>query len=104
MGRPRHREFSHNFIDSAHRAIAEQRGAGFLPSVLRSPRENRRSRGASLARAQDPERPVTVEIGAGYRWTLSDVRDYFGDGYNFNGLGRKAFSLPASIEFRDHYI
>ena len=72
--------------------------------------------GASPARAQDPEKPVTVQIGGGYTWTLSDVRDYLGDGYNFNigitweatraiglegvysfnGLGSKDFSLPVS--------
>ena len=74
--------------------------------------------GAAPARAQDPEKPVTVEIGGGYTWALSDVRDYLGDGYNFNigvtweasprfgleglysfnGLGTKDFQLPiASI-------
>ena len=72
--------------------------------------------GVSPARAQDLDKPVTVEIGGGYTWTLSDVRDYLGDGYNFNigvtweasrtigveglysfnGLGTKDFSLPVS--------
>ena len=59
---------------------------------------------------------MTVQIGGGYTWTLSDVRDYLGDGYNFNigvtweaspaigveglysfnGLGTKDFSLPVA--------
>lgn len=72
--------------------------------------------GASSAHAQDPDKPVTVQIGGGYTWTLSDVRDYLGDGYNFNiginweaspvfgieglysfnGLGSKDFTLPVS--------
>jgi hypothetical protein len=77
--------------------------------------------GVTPARAQDPDKAVTVEIGGGYTWTLSDVRDYLGDGYNFNigvtweasraigveglysfnGLGTKDFSLPvASIPGR----
>ena len=66
--------------------------------------------------APDPDKPVTVQIGGGYTWTLSDVRDYLGDGYNFNigvtweasraigveglysfnGLGTKDFSLPVA--------
>jgi opacity protein-like surface antigen len=72
--------------------------------------------GVTPARAQDPDKPMTVQIGGGYTWTLSDVRDYLGDGYNFNigvtweasraigveglysfnGLGTKDFSLPVS--------
>ena len=72
--------------------------------------------GVTPARAQDPDKPVTVQIGGGYTWTLSDVRDYLGDGYNFNigvtweaspaigveglysfnGLGTKDFSLPVA--------
>jgi opacity protein-like surface antigen len=71
---------------------------------------------ASSANAQDPDNPVNVEIGGGYTWALSDVRDYLGDGYNFNigvtfnasrvigieglygfnGLGNRDFSLPIS--------
>jgi opacity protein-like surface antigen len=71
---------------------------------------------AAPARAQDPEKPVTFEIGGGFTWTLSEVGDYLGDGYNFNigatweaspmfgleglysfnGLGGKDFSLPVS--------
>jgi len=71
---------------------------------------------ASPVRAQDPDKKVTVEFGAGYTWTLSDVKDYFGDGYHFNfgvtyeasrligieglysfnGLGDKDFTLPVS--------
>jgi opacity protein-like surface antigen len=70
----------------------------------------------SPASAQDPDKKVTVEIGAGYTWTLSDAKDYVGDGYNFNfgvtyeatrvigieglysfnGLGGKDFQLPVS--------
>ena len=72
--------------------------------------------GASPARAQDPDKPVTVEIGGGYTWALSNVSDYLGNGYNFNigvtweasrmfgleglysfnGLGTKDFTLPVS--------
>jgi opacity protein-like surface antigen len=71
---------------------------------------------ASPASAQDPEKRVNVEIGSGYTWSLSDVRDYLGDGFNFNlgvtfnatpligieglysfnGLGSRDFSLPVS--------
>src|SRR5262245_17793680 len=70
--------------------------------------------GAPPAYAQDPDKPVTMQIGAGYTWALSDVRDYLGDGFNFNigvtweasptigieglygfnGLGEKDFTLP----------
>jgi opacity protein-like surface antigen len=70
----------------------------------------------SAARAQDPDKRVTGEIGGGYTWVLSDVGDYLGDGYNFNigvtfnanrvigfeglysfnGLGGRDFSLPVS--------
>jgi opacity protein-like surface antigen len=72
--------------------------------------------GVSPARAQDPDKPVTVQIGAGYTWSLSDVRDVLGDGYNFNigvtweaspligieglysfnGLGEKDFTLSVA--------
>jgi opacity protein-like surface antigen len=38
----------------------------------------------NTAAAQDPDKKVNFEIGGGYTWTLSDVRDYLGDGYNFN--------------------
>jgi hypothetical protein len=38
MGRLRHGEFSHNFRYRAHQEMDETR-AGFLPRVLRSPRE-----------------------------------------------------------------
>ena len=71
---------------------------------------------ASPARAQDPDKKVTVELGAGYTWMLSDAKDYFGNGYHFNfgatyeasrligieglysfnGLGGKDFTLPVS--------
>ena len=71
---------------------------------------------AAPASAQDPDKPITVELGAGYTWALSDVRDVLGDGFNFNlgvtfqptrvigiealygfnGLGTKDFSLPVS--------
>ena len=71
---------------------------------------------AAPASAQDPDKKVTVQIGAGYTWTLSEVKDYVGDGYNFNfgvtyeasrligieglysfnGLGSKDFNLPVS--------
>jgi opacity protein-like surface antigen len=72
---------------------------------------------ASPARAQDPDKPVTVEIGAGYTWSLSDVREVLGDGFNFNigvtweaspligieglysfnGLGEKDFTFPVTF-------
>jgi opacity protein-like surface antigen len=68
---------------------------------------------ATSARAQD--KPVSVNLGAGYTFSLSDVRDHLGDGYNvnfgltfrvtekvgiqgeysFNGLGEKRIDLPA---------
>jgi opacity protein-like surface antigen len=68
------------------------------------------------AGAQDPEKKVNFEIGGGYTWSLSDVRDYLGDGFNFNigltfeatptigieglysfnGLGEKNITLPVS--------
>jgi len=68
------------------------------------------------ANAQDPDKAATFQIGAGYTWPLSDVKDYLGDGYNFNigatfnatklfgieglysfnGLGSKTISLPVS--------
>jgi opacity protein-like surface antigen len=68
------------------------------------------------ANAQDPDKPVNVELGAGYTWVLSDAGDVFGDGYNFNfgvlfnasrlvsieglysynGLGDKTLSIPVS--------
>jgi opacity protein-like surface antigen len=71
---------------------------------------------ATPARAQDPDKPVTIEIGGGYTWTLSEVGDYLGNGYNFNfgvtweaspmfgleglysfnGLGSKDFTFPVS--------
>jgi hypothetical protein len=134
-GRLRHREFSHTFVDPAHQAIKKRR-AGFLPSVMRTARVKTSTEvkhedshaphsiagrlcichGVTPARAQDPDKPVTVQIGGGYTWTLSDVRDYLGDGYNFNigvtweaskaigveglysfnGLGTKDFSLPVA--------
>jgi opacity protein-like surface antigen len=66
------------------------------------------------AQAQD-EKPVTVNIGGGYTFSLSEVRDHLGDGYNFNlgvtininpsigiqteygftGLGEKLVDLPS---------
>jgi hypothetical protein len=73
---------------------------------------------AAPAHAQDPERRVTWEIGGGYTWTMSEVGDYLGDGFNFNfgvtvqatptigieglysfnGLGEKDFTLPVSAQ------
>ena len=67
---------------------------------------------APIARAQD--KPVSVNLGAGYTFSLSDVREHLGDGYNinlgltfninekfgiqaeysFNGLGEKRVDLP----------
>ena len=67
---------------------------------------------APSARAQD--KPVSVNLGAGYTFALSDVREHLGDGYNFNlgltfnvnqkfgiqaeygftGLGEKRVNLP----------
>ena len=37
-----------------------------------------------LRPAHRTDKPVTVQVGGGYTWTLSDVGDYLGDGYNFN--------------------
>jgi len=39
MGRRRHREFSHKFIDPAHKAIAESRGRLFAIGGAFTPRE-----------------------------------------------------------------
>jgi len=70
----------------------------------------------SPASAQSVDKVVVWEIGGGYTWTMSDARDYFGDGYNFNfgltfevnpifgieglysfnGLGSKDITLPVS--------
>jgi opacity protein-like surface antigen len=71
---------------------------------------------ASPAHAQAVDRVVNWEIGGGYTWTMSDARDVFGDGYNFNfgltfnvspiigieglysynGLGSKDITFPVS--------
>lgn len=71
---------------------------------------------AAPASAQDPDKRVNWELGGGYTWTLSEVGDYLGDGYNFNfgvtfeatpiigieglysfnGLGEREFTLPVS--------
>jgi opacity protein-like surface antigen len=65
-------------------------------------------------RAQAQEKPVTVNLGGGYTFALSDVREHLGDGYNINlgvtfninenfgiqteysftGLGQKLVDLP----------
>jgi opacity protein-like surface antigen len=70
----------------------------------------------SPASAQDPDKRVNWQLGGGYTWSLSEVRDYLGDGFNFNlgvtfeaspvigieglysfnGLGTKDFTLPVS--------
>ena len=72
--------------------------------------------GASPASAQDPDKRVNLQVGAGYTWAISEVGDYLGDGYNFNlgltvnatpmigieglysfnGLGSRELSLPVS--------
>jgi opacity protein-like surface antigen len=71
---------------------------------------------ASPASAQDPDKKVNWQVGGGYTWTLSEVGDYLGDGWNFNlgatfqatpiigieglysfnGLGEREFTLPVS--------
>jgi len=71
---------------------------------------------AAPASAQAPDKKVTVNLGGGYTASLSDVRDYLGDGYNvnfgvtinltetvgfqaeysFTGLGQKRISLPVA--------
>ena len=70
--------------------------------------------GATPALAQD--KLVDVNVGAGYTFALSDIRDHLGDGYNvnfgvtfnlsetlgiqgeysFNGLGQKTIQIPVS--------
>jgi len=70
--------------------------------------------GTTAAFAQD--KPVDVNIGGGYTFALSDIRDHLGDGYNvnfgvtfnlsesigiqgeysFNGLGQKTIQIPVS--------
>ena len=74
---------------------------------------------ASAALAQD--KPVEVNIGGGYTFALSDIRDHLGDGYNvnfgatfnlsktigiqgeysFNGLGRKNVQIPLVPQPKD---
>jgi opacity protein-like surface antigen len=69
------------------------------------------------AMAQDPDRRVTGIFGGGYTFSVSDVREHLGDGYNihfgvgvkindmltfqpeyaFNGLGEKKVTIPAGI-------
>ena len=71
----------------------------------------------SPASAQSVDKVAVFEIGGGYTWTMSDARDFFGDGYNFNigvtfeasdmfgieglysfnGLGSKDITLPVSV-------
>jgi len=68
----------------------------------------------AVPRAQAQEKPVTVNLGGGYTFALSDVRDHLGDGFNINlgvtynvnerigiqteysftGLGQKLVDLP----------
>jgi opacity protein-like surface antigen len=68
------------------------------------------------ANAQNPEKHVNISLGAGPTWALSDAKDFFGNGFNFNigaefplsrmiaieglygfnGLGTRDFSLPVS--------
>ena len=70
---------------------------------------------AAVPSAQAQEKPVTVNLGGGYTFALSDVRDHLGDGFNINlgvtynvnerigiqteysftGLGQKLVDLPA---------
>jgi opacity protein-like surface antigen len=65
--------------------------------------------------AQAQEKPVSVNLGGGYNFALSEVREHLGDGYNinlgvtfninenvgiqaeysFSGLGQKLVDLPA---------
>jgi opacity protein-like surface antigen len=74
--------------------------------------------GALAAGAQAQEKPVNFSIGGGYTAPNSDVRDRFGDGYNFNvglqfnlspviaieglysfnGLGEKQISIPVFVQ------
>jgi len=84
--------------------------------------------GTTAAFAQD--KPVDVNIGGGYTFALSDIRDHLGDGYNvnfgatfnlsktigiqgeysFNGLGRKNVQIPllpqpkGRLPFRDDHV
>jgi opacity protein-like surface antigen len=71
---------------------------------------------AMPAAAQSDDKKVNFNIGGGYTFALSDVRNYLGDGYNvnvglifnvkptvgfqveygFNGLGQKQVQLPVS--------
>jgi len=54
---------------------------------------------ASAVLAQD--KPVEVNIGGGYTFALSDIRDHLGDGYNVNfGV---TFNLSESIGIQGEY-
>ena len=55
--------------------------------------------GTTAAFAQD--KPVDVNIGGGYTFALSDIRDHLGDGYNVNfGV---TFNLSESIGIQGEY-
>jgi opacity protein-like surface antigen len=53
------------------------------------------------AMAQDPDNKVNFNIGGGYTFALSEVRNHLGDGYNFNiGLW---FNIKPTIAFQADY-
>jgi len=51
--------------------------------------------------AHAQEKPITVNVGGGYTFALSDVRDHLGDGYNFN-LG-VTFNIKPNIGIQAEY-
>ena len=75
--------------------------------------------GTTALFAQD--KPVDVNIGGGYTFALSDIRDHLGDGYNvnfgvtfnisesigiqaeysFNGMGQKDVKIPVLPQPKD---
>jgi opacity protein-like surface antigen len=72
---------------------------------------------AGPAMAQDPDKRATFNFGGGYTFSVSEVREHLGDGYNFhlgvgikindkltfqpeysfNGLGEKLVTIPPGV-------
>ena len=53
------------------------------------------------ASAQVDEKKVNINLGAGYTFALSDVRNYLGDGWNL-GLGM-TFNVNPKMGFQVEY-